>query len=216
MNARTVLWILTFIGFAINYMIRINMNITIVDMILPAAKTVLINNKTTTRMEPECYVRVPANQSLFLHSSEMDNTSEAVAVAWRNETQCQRFSFERVLLDWMEVSLLKIYGVPALLILVLQIDYDHQGFDWNEHRQGLLLGSFFWLHWVTQIPGGVLARKYGTKLIFGTTNLVGCLICVLMPICAYLDYNTLIMLRVVQGCICVGLYGLQVLLGIVA
>lgn len=108
MNARTVLWFLTFAGFAINYMIRINMNITIVDMILPATKTILINNKTTTRLEPECYVRIPVNQSLFLHSSDMDNTSEAVAVAWRNETQRQRYSFERVLLDWLKVSLLQI------------------------------------------------------------------------------------------------------------
>lgn len=104
MNARTVLWFLTFIGFAINYMIRINMNITIVAMILPAAKTVLINNKTTNRMEPECYVRIPINQSLFMHNNEMDNTNEAIAVAWRNETQRQRFSFERVFLDWMKVS----------------------------------------------------------------------------------------------------------------
>lgn len=104
MSARNVLWCLTFIGFAINYMIRINMNITIVDMIVPAAKTILINNKTTDRLEPECYVRIPINQSLFLHSIEMDNTSEAIAVAWRNETQRQRFSFERVFLDWMGVS----------------------------------------------------------------------------------------------------------------
>lgn len=32
-RARTVLWYLTFVGFAMNYMIRININIAIVDMI---------------------------------------------------------------------------------------------------------------------------------------------------------------------------------------
>lgn len=32
-KARTVLWYLTFVGFAMNYMIRININIAIVDMI---------------------------------------------------------------------------------------------------------------------------------------------------------------------------------------
>jgi sugar phosphate permease len=32
-KARTVLWYLTFVGFAMNYMIRINVNIAIVDMI---------------------------------------------------------------------------------------------------------------------------------------------------------------------------------------
>lgn len=32
-KARSVLWYLTFVGFAMNYMIRININIAIVDMI---------------------------------------------------------------------------------------------------------------------------------------------------------------------------------------
>lgn len=66
-----------------------------------------------------------------------------------------------------------------------------------------MLGSFFWIHWTTQIPGGVLARKYGTKLIFGLANLIGCVMCMLMPIVAYLDYRSFIVLRIIQGCICV-------------
>lgn len=38
-KARSVLWYLTFVGFAMNYMIRININITIVDMISPEYKS---------------------------------------------------------------------------------------------------------------------------------------------------------------------------------
>lgn len=33
-QARSVLWYLVFIGFAVNYMIRINLNITIVEMVM--------------------------------------------------------------------------------------------------------------------------------------------------------------------------------------
>ncbi|KAL9702381.1 hypothetical protein quinque_005899 [Culex quinquefasciatus] len=88
--ARTVLWYLVFVGFAVNYMIRINMNITIVTMVKQAGR------KSSAA------------------SSELDTKED--------------------------------------------------GFEWNEYEQGLVLGAFFWLHWVTQIPGGVLARKYGTKM----------------------------------------------------
>lgn len=64
------------------------------------------------------------------------------------------------------------------------------------------MGSYFWIHWVTQIPGGILARKYGTKMVFGLANLIGCLICFLMPVVSFIDYRLLIVLRVIQGIIC--------------
>lgn len=64
------------------------------------------------------------------------------------------------------------------------------------------MGSFFWFHWVLQIPGGILARKYGTKLIFGVGNFIGCLMCSLIPIVSYLDIKLCIALRVIQGVIC--------------
>lgn len=45
-DARTVLWYLTFCGFAINYMIRININITIVDMVVVAKPTMQLDERT--------------------------------------------------------------------------------------------------------------------------------------------------------------------------
>lgn len=77
------------------------------------------------------------------------------------------------------------------------------GFHWNEYQQGLVLGSFFWAHWITQIPGGILAKKYGTKLVFGLSNAIGCWMCFLMPIASYYDYRALIWLRILQGLITV-------------
>lgn len=89
---------------------------------------------------------------------------------------------------------------------LLQISYSHNGFQWDEQQQGAMLGSYFWLHWVMQIPGGILARRYGTKLVFGVANLVGCVMCLAMPMIAYLDYRWLIGIRVAQGLICVGYF----------
>lgn len=58
------------------------------------------------------------------------------------------------------------------------------------------------MHFLLQLPGGILAAKYGTKLIFGYANLIGCLLCCFMPIASYLDYNCMIALRVFQGIVC--------------
>lgn len=166
-----MLWYLVFFGFAVNYMVRININITIVDMIQQRPKLSPTNNKT--QAHPECVneyaeKRIPNNDTDF----------------W-NKTIKRGYSIERA---WMDNK---------------NIKYDERGFLWNEQEQGLVLGSFYWLHWVTQIPGGILAQKYGTKLVFGLSNLIGCLMCALMPMVSYWDYNILIFLRVIQGLIVV-------------
>lgn len=79
-------------------------------------------------------------------------------------------------------------------------------FDWNEKEQGNILGSFFWLHWLTQIPGGILAAKYGTKKVYGLANFVGSLCCFAIPYSAYQSVFHLILLRVAQGLVCVSIF----------
>ena len=76
-------------------------------------------------------------------------------------------------------------------------------FDWNEHQQGMVLGAFFWLYWSTQVPGGVLARRYGTKLVFGLGNLVPALLAFAIPAASKTHYGALLFIRLAQGCISV-------------
>ncbi|KAM8711619.1 hypothetical protein ACLKA7_012174 [Drosophila subpalustris] len=160
-EARTVLWYMTFIGFIVNYMLRINLNITIVDMIVTPA-TNLTNATLATNASQ--LATVPG-----LESSANDSALN------------QRYSWERQFLDWAN------------------IDYERDGFHWNEREQSNLLGSFFWVHWVLQLPGGILARKYGTKLVFGLANGIGVFCCFLIPIVSYWSYGALLCLRVFQG-----------------
>ena len=81
----------------------------------------------------------------------------------------------------------------------LQYEYDRDGFHWNSKTQNEVLGAFFSLHWATQLPGGILAARYGTKLIFGLANFIGCITCMLVPITAYLSFQGLFWLRLLQG-----------------
>lgn len=76
-------------------------------------------------------------------------------------------------------------------------------FDWDELDQSRVLGSFFWLHWTLQIIGGVLAPRYGTKLIFGLSNFLSCFLCFFIPMAAKVHVNLLIAIRVIQGIISV-------------
>ena len=82
-----------------------------------------------------------------------------------------------------------------------QIEYERNGFKWDEHKQAQVLGSFFWIHWASQLPGGILAAKYGTKLVFGLSHFLASLMSLMMPFFCYLDYRWMVALRLIQGLI---------------
>lgn len=88
-KARTVLWYLTFVGFAMNYMIRINVNIAIVDMIGSEFKARKIDMS-------ECFSSsiVNVTNSTFYHVHQDDFAGEE-----------KYKSLERRLLDFIGVRL---------------------------------------------------------------------------------------------------------------
>ena len=63
----------------------------------------------------------------------------------------------------------------------------------------MILGSYYWTYWAGQIPGGYLSQKYGTKLIFGISNLGLCICGFFIPLAARIDYRVLVGLRIIQG-----------------
>ncbi|KAI8123658.1 hypothetical protein FF38_12474 [Lucilia cuprina] len=175
-QARTVLWYLTFVGFAVNYMIRINLNITIVEMVVTGGKSL---KQPETLSNDATIVTVLNGSKLLTHIDDNNRSTVAPGLIHKGS----KYSLEKHLFN------------------LTNIEYESEGFHWNEYQQGLVLGSFFWAHWITQIPGGILAKKYGTKLVFGLSNAIGCWMCFLMPIASYWDYRALIWLRIIQGLI---------------
>ncbi|EFN88313.1 sialin [Harpegnathos saltator] len=152
-TCRDVLWYMVFCGFAVNYVLRINLNLTIVAMVLPYPKPAAI---------VQCNLE--------------DNT-----MPWMNETaQDSNVSF------------------PITTPSSENVTYEDR-FAWNEYQQGLALGAYYWLHWLSQLPGGLLARRYGTKLVFGLGNFLTALLGFFIPYVTHL--YSLIMLRVLQGLI---------------
>ena len=64
---------------------------------------------------------------------------------------------------------------------------------------GLVLASFFYGYIVTQIPGGMLAEKYGGKWVFGLGCLGTTILTLVTPIAAYHSLGMLLAVRVLEG-----------------
>ncbi|XP_061393380.1 sialin-like [Musca vetustissima] len=208
-QARTVLWYLVFIGFAVNYMIRINLNITIVEMVVSTkSKTIsAAAAATTTTSSPAAAVaseafdalaELPASlrsaSSMSGEISDYNTTTIATITAKTTEELNAGERYNSTSSGHLHENLKNDAAASSHLI-----PHEQVRFNWNEYQQGLVLGSFFWAHWVTQIPGGILAKKYGTKLVFGLANAIGCWMCFLIPYVSHWDYRALIVLRVLQG-----------------
>lgn len=72
-------------------------------------------------------------------------------------------------------------------------------FAWTKKEQGFVLLSFFVGYMITQIPGGVLAERFGGKHVF-LWPMFGAALCTLLcPIAARLHFGALIALRILIG-----------------
>ncbi|XP_073974925.1 putative inorganic phosphate cotransporter isoform X3 [Rhodnius prolixus] len=73
-------------------------------------------------------------------------------------------------------------------------------FHWSESTQGLILSSFFWGYVITQVPGGILADKFGGKLILGIGLAISSIGTLITPLAARTGGSAAFMaVRVVMG-----------------
>lgn len=72
-------------------------------------------------------------------------------------------------------------------------------FNWDEAKQGIVLGSFFYGYVLTQVPGGRLAEIFGGKLVYGIGVLVTAVFTFLSPIAARINFPFFIVVRVLEG-----------------
>ncbi|XP_069689174.1 putative inorganic phosphate cotransporter isoform X1 [Periplaneta americana] len=70
---------------------------------------------------------------------------------------------------------------------------------WDSKLQGWILSSFFYGYVLTQIPFGILAKKYGAKYFLGVGMLINSLFGLLVPLGANGGIEWLIVVRFIQG-----------------
>uniref|UniRef100_A0A061QLM4 Sialin n=1 Tax=Cupiennius salei TaxID=6928 RepID=A0A061QLM4_CUPSA len=72
-------------------------------------------------------------------------------------------------------------------------------FDWDIETQAMILGAFFMGYVCTQIPGGILAEKYGAKWLFGIGLLITSIFTLLTPLAAEWGVPALVACRAIEG-----------------
>jgi len=72
-------------------------------------------------------------------------------------------------------------------------------FLWDTETQSYILSSFFYGYVITQIPFGMLSKKYGSKYFLGVGMLINSLFGLLVPIAAYGGFWPLLLVRFIQG-----------------
>jgi MFS family permease len=63
----------------------------------------------------------------------------------------------------------------------------------------MVLGSFYWMYVVSQVVGGIATQHFGTKAVFGWSQLATAIGSLCIPIAAETHWLLLIFVRSVQG-----------------
>ncbi|XP_011506276.1 PREDICTED: sialin-like [Ceratosolen solmsi marchali] len=73
-------------------------------------------------------------------------------------------------------------------------------YEWDEYTQGIILSSFYWGYVVTQLPGALIAEKFGGKHTLGFGILSTAVLTFAIPVAVEWGGSTvLIILRVLMG-----------------
>lgn len=139
--ARVVLYFLSFTGFLVSFMMRMDINLAMVAMVKTPPPT---QNNSTDKI---------------LYCYNTDNTSDSMENSTNEEGE----------------------------------------FDWDSTIQSTILGSFYWCYILSQVAGGILTQTFGTKAVFGFSQLATAVCSLLIPYGASIHYGVIIFLRSIQG-----------------
>ena len=64
---------------------------------------------------------------------------------------------------------------------------------------GWILSAFFYGYIITQIPGGLLAARYGGKTVLGLGIVITAALTLFTPLAARIGFGALIGLRILEG-----------------
>ncbi|KAJ3657207.1 hypothetical protein Zmor_016225 [Zophobas morio] len=118
---------------------------------------------------------------------------------------CQRVLSLTVFLGFMIHHMLRVNISIAIVEMVFRnnsnVTQEDHGprYYWNEEQKNDVLGYFFWGYIITQIPGGRLSEKLGTKIVVGIGLLSASILTLLTPVAAHMGYLWLVVARFCLG-----------------
>ncbi|KAA0200023.1 hypothetical protein HAZT_HAZT001236 [Hyalella azteca] len=72
-------------------------------------------------------------------------------------------------------------------------------FDWDARTQGYILGSFFWGYCLTNLLGGLLAERYGGRIVYGMGVTLTSILTILSPMAAHSSTSAFMLIRILEG-----------------
>ena len=63
----------------------------------------------------------------------------------------------------------------------------------------MILGSFYWMYVLSQVVGGVATQHFGTKNVFGWSQLATAMCSLCIPAAASTHWGVLVFVRSIQG-----------------
>lgn len=75
----------------------------------------------------------------------------------------------------------------------------YRQYDWDSTTKGAILGSFYWCYVLSQVAGGIATQYFGTKKVFGWSQFATGCCSFLIPYAADLHYVAVVVLRSIQG-----------------
>lgn len=98
--------------------------------------------------------------------------------------------------------LILIYNFNSLVNFInffFQTSHKDGKFVWSSIQQSTILTAFFYGYVVTQIPFGILSKKYGAIYFLGFGMLINSIFGLFVPIAAEHSLFALIVVRFIQG-----------------
>ncbi|XP_073832864.1 major Facilitator Superfamily Transporter 17 [Musca autumnalis] len=170
--ARLVLYMLSWSGFLVSFMMRNDMHLAIVAMTPPGNNTVSNGGRCADTILP--------------NSSATFTSVNTTTLAAATTTTAHNISV--------------IPAAEAFIATSAEQGHQPQYYNWSGSIQSVINSSFFWCYVLSQVFGGIATQKFGTKKVFGWSQFATALCSLLMPAGADIHYGVLIALRSIQGC----------------
>ncbi|XP_041979291.1 putative inorganic phosphate cotransporter isoform X2 [Aricia agestis] len=88
----------------------------------------------------------------------------------------------------------------AILAMTKPNQHGHQVFDWSQSIRDTVLSSFFWGYILLQIPAGMMAGRFGGKMLMFVSMILTGIVNLLVPLAASLgDWKAVVACRILMG-----------------
>ncbi|XP_046866055.1 putative inorganic phosphate cotransporter isoform X1 [Drosophila willistoni] len=99
----------------------------------------------------------------------------------------------------MMINYFQRVDISAAIVPMTQSTAGAPYYNWDVSDKSMILSSFFWGYVVSQVPSGLLAKRFGAKLVLGLATAVGGILAFFHPLAAESGVISVCVLRVLTG-----------------